>query len=371
MSGLALIPVALTTSFVLLSAAAVARVVRGRAPARSRLPAVSVLKPLCGADPSLEQNLRSFFEQDHPDMELLFGVENEDDPAVGVVERLLERYPSRRATLVVHGARAGHNPKVRNLRGLAARAAHDLVLVSDSNVWAPPHYVSEAAALYEADATVGLVTHLFAGRGEATFAARLECVQLTGFVAQGAALPTVLGDGVVIGKSMMFSLANLERAGGLGSVADVLAEDFVVGKMIERMGLRVALAPTVLTNVVGSIDLKTLFDRHLRWSMLRIRLRPAAFWAEPLTCPLAVLPFAVASLGPALAFAWLAAMYGVRDLLGWGLVRGRDALAWPALLGPARDVLALAVWIATPAKRHVRWRGHRVRVGKRTVLYAA
>ena len=35
---------------------------------------VSILKPLAGLDLDLESNLRTFFEQDYPDFEILFAV---------------------------------------------------------------------------------------------------------------------------------------------------------------------------------------------------------------------------------------------------------------------------------------------------------
>jgi ceramide glucosyltransferase len=369
-SPVALAAVALTTSWVALGTAALAKVTNASVPRTGALPPVSVLKPLCGADPSLEHNLETFFLQDHPDYEILFGVERRDDPAVAVVERLLRRYPKSHAHLVVHAPPSGHNPKVKNLRGLLRRARHDLVLVSDSNVRAPRHYLSEAARLYASDPSIGLVTHLFAGAGEASLGAKLESVQLTGFVASGAALPTVLGDGAVIGKSMLMSKRELAALGGLRRVRDVLAEDFVIGKMFERAKRRVVLAPTVLENVVGPVGLRTVFDRHLRWSMLRIRLRWLSWALEPLTCPLLVFPLAVASFGLGPATLWLLATWFVRDVLAWAMLRGPSRLWIPMAMGLPRDVFALAVWAATPWKRHVSWRGTRLRVGRKTVLCA-
>ncbi|MFO0760485.1 MAG: glycosyltransferase [Byssovorax sp.] len=362
---------ALSTAWTVLGTLAVARVTERRRGPWPPPPPVSVLKPLCGADPGLEANLATFFEQDHPACELLFGVERADDPAVAVVERLLARYPHKDARLVVHAAPRGHNPKVKNLRGLIDLAKHDLVLISDSNIRAPRHYVAEAASIFASDPQIGLVTHLFAGHGERSLGAKVECVELTGFVAAGAALPTVLGDGVVVGKSMLFSRSDLARLGGLGRVADVLAEDFVIGKMFEQAGRRVAIAPTVLSNVLGEMRLATVFDRHLRWSMLRIRLRPLGFLLEPLTCPLALALLAAPLFGAAHALAWLASMYLVRDVWAWLRLRGPARLWIPMAMGPLRDALALAVWIATPWKRHVSWRGHRLRVGRGTVLEPA
>ena len=43
----------------------------------------------------------------------------------------------------------------------------------------------------------------------------------------------------------------------------------------------------------------------------------------------------------------------------------------PALvLSLPREVLAVAIWLAAPHRRHVTWRGNRVRVSAGTRLYA-
>lgn len=363
---------AVSTTWTLLGTLALARTRARRAPATSAAsaPPVSVLKPLAGADPSLKDNLRTFFEQDHEGMELVFGAERADDPGLAVARALAAAYPTVRTKVVVTGGLRGENPKVRNLRGMLPHASHDLILVSDSNVRAPRHYVREAATIKASDPRVGLVTHTFVGVGGGSLGAHLECVQLTGFVAAGAALPSALGDAAVIGKSMLMSRRQLASLGGLERVADVLAEDYTIGKMYQRGGLRVAVAPTVLENVVGSSSLRGMFDRQLRWSMMRYRLRPLTFLAEPITNPLVMLPWALQLFGGAAGLAWLCAMWLVRDVASWLLLRGRRGAWAPLALSGLRDALMLLVWLATPLSRHISWRGHRVRLGAGTLIFA-
>src|SRR5919106_2375036 len=64
----------------------------GRRPAVGPLPPVTVLKPLCGAHPGLYESLRSFCEQDYPELQVVFGVRQAADPAVEVVHRLMHEY---------------------------------------------------------------------------------------------------------------------------------------------------------------------------------------------------------------------------------------------------------------------------------------
>lgn len=374
MKLLALLIVVVSTLWTVLGVGAVLRATlspRSRRPKPDPKPLapVSVLKPLCGADPGLERNLESFFRQDHPDFELVFGVQDPKDPALDVVEKLRQRYPDVGCRVIVHAGGGGINPKVANLRGMVPHARHDLLLVSDSNVRAPESYVSEMVRALGRDEKVGLVTNLFAGSGETGLGAALENVQLNGFCAAGAALPTLLGDALVVGKSMLFSRSTFERLGGFERVANVLAEDFVIGKMFQHAGLQVKIAKTVLDNVTSRMTVQAFLDRHLRWGMLRARLRPAAYLLEPVTSPLAMLPFALHALGP-MGLVWAITLLALRDVGGWIALRGFSNAWIPVLLAPLRELAMLFVWVRAPFKRHVTWRGNRVRLGAGTLAYA-
>jgi ceramide glucosyltransferase len=362
------IPLAVTTAWIVAGLGAVASLTRRRTRQLTDcVPPVSVLKPLCGSDPGLYQNLASFFRQDHPNFELVFGVVDDDDPALDVVHELAREYPGVRCQIVVHSGQGALNPKVDNLLGMLPRAKHDLVLVSDSNVRAPAHYVRELATLYVTERP-GLVTNLFAGVGEDSLGAALENVQLSGFCAAGIALPTLLGDAVLVGKSALFSRRRLERLGGLRRLSDVLAEDFVMGKTFHRAGGRIVVAPTVLENVTHTMTVKAMLARHLRWSMMRFRLNPLAAMLEPVASPLALLPLAWVLLGP-WAIAWAALMLAARDLGGWLVLRGKARWYLPIVLAPLREVLVLGVWCLAPLKQRVSWRGKSFRLGAGTLLY--
>ena len=330
-------------------------------------PEVSVLKPLRGLDQDLERCLETFFTQDHPKFELVFGVTDANDPALQIVERLRGRYPNVTARVCVHSGVGALNPKVDNLAGLLPIARYDLVLVSDSNIRAPRDYLREAATLYRRYRP-GLVTHLFAGVDENGLGSALENVQLTGFCAAGTALPTLLGDSLLVGKSALFSRYRFDRLGGLRRLADVLAEDFVMGKTFAHAGERVLVASTILENVTRGTSLKAMCTRHLRWSMLRFRLRPAASMLEPLVNPVALLPLAYVALGP-WSIAWALSLSMIRDCGGWLLLRGPRRLWIPLLLSLPRDLLILGVWAVAPFKKHVAWRGQRFRLGAGTLLY--
>ena len=93
----------------------------------SAKPGVSILRPLKGLDPNLYENLRSAFEQDYPDIEIIFSVADDKDPALRVVNELIDRFGAdttndgrrrtvrvvtgeldRLSSLVLSGALGGH-----------------------------------------------------------------------------------------------------------------------------------------------------------------------------------------------------------------------------------------------------------------------
>jgi ceramide glucosyltransferase len=347
---------------------ALLRITRVRPASASPLPPVSVLKPLNGEDLGLYENLASFFRQDLPGLELLFGVTRKDDPALAVVARLRREYPNVLCRVIVHEGGGALNPKVNNLLGMLPHASHDLILISDSNVRAPRHYVSELARTKLATGA-GIVTNLFAGSAENSFGGALENVQLNGFCAAGAALPTLAGDAAVIGKSTLFSRQLLAELGGLTRLSCVLAEDFILGKMFANAGHRVVIAPTVLESPNAGLRLRAAYARHLRWAMLRWRLRPVAALLEPLTSPLLVLPCAWQLFGVA-SLAWLFVLLALRDVGGWVCLRGWRRAWVPLLLSPLRELLSPLPWAIGAFKRHVSWRGQRLRLSAGTLLYA-
>lgn len=340
-------------------------------PDRRVLPPVSVLKPLRGVDEHLERNLRAFFEQDHPCFELVFGIEGDEDPALAVVRRLRRAYPNTRVRLVVHDGGRGINPKVSNLRAMLEAVEHDVLVISDSNVRVPRDYLRRMATEM-LEPGVGLVTSPFAGTGERTLGATLENLHLNGGVAAGVAVPTeLLGHPVVVGKSMMFRRSVLARLGGLESVAHVLAEDYVIGRMFHAAGYRIRLCPQPIQNVNARTTLRQMLDRHVRWGMIRLRMQPVAFVLEPLTVPLVVALLAPAfGVGGPAPLVWAFALTLLRDATQWIALRGPRGLARALPLFPLRDAVVLLAWATAFFRRHVVWRGHRVRVSAGTRLYA-
>jgi ceramide glucosyltransferase len=327
---------------------------------------VSVLKPLRGVDDDLARNLESFAAQEGLAFEVLLGLHDPSDPAAPVARDAERRWPGI-FRVVFQKGEGGMNPKVSQLASLVPAARHPILVISDSNVRVGPGYLAEIAARLE-DPAVGLVTHLIAGVGERSEGALLENLHLAGGVATGiAAAKAVAGRDVVMGKSMALRRSDLEALGGLGPVRDLLAEDYVIGRMIGPvLGKRVELASRPVQNVVQERTLAQFTHRARRWAVLqRTLVGPWLYAAQALRNPL--LPATLGLLAaPAdwTAAAWVAvaASRALLDGAAGEALRPGGFRPGQLLRVPLKDLLLAAAWVEGFFRRTVDWRGTRLRV---------
>jgi ceramide glucosyltransferase len=361
---------ALSAALTAISCAAAHAVLRRRRPAAASQPPITVLKPLKGLDDEQVANLVSFAEQDYPRYQLVLGACDPDDPALEVARQVKARYPRLEIEVVAGAAPHGLNPKVTNLASMTRRAAHELWLISDSNVRAEPGYLADVAAEIEQPG-VGMVTNIFAGVGARRLGARLENLHLNSWIPAGMGLTQVFTrEACVVGKSMLFRRADLERVGGLASMRDVLAEDYVLGLRFAAAGMRVVTSPHVLRTVNASWSVRRFLSRHLRWGQIRRRISPAAFFGEPLINP-SVWGLACLAAGAPVAGGAALAVKLLSDASLSRRVLGRAPRPLELAAIPLKDLAILGVWCVAAFRREVVWRGHKLRIGPGTVLEPA
>lgn len=85
-----------------------------RRPPHNFTPSVDLICPCCGLDPRLEDNLRRLLIQDYPDYKTIFVVADSDDPAVPVIQKLIDEFGPDRACLIVAGQATTCAQKVHN-----------------------------------------------------------------------------------------------------------------------------------------------------------------------------------------------------------------------------------------------------------------
>jgi ceramide glucosyltransferase len=321
-------------------------------------PPVSVMKPLHGDEPLLEQALASVCMQDYPaPWQVVFGVGRRADSALPLVRRLQARFPGRDLAVVVDPTVHGPNRKVGNLINMLPAAKHDILVISDSDVHVAPDWLRRLAASL-AQPGVGLVTTVYTGRPASGMAA-LGAMQINHYFLPGALLARAMGRQDCLGATMMLRRATLERAGGLPALVNHLADDNVLGRLVQRQGLTVALADTVPATTVAEATVRALWRHELRWARTIRALEPVQFAASVLQYPLAWAGLAVLLSGVApWSLVWLAAAWGVRALAALGVGRALGlAKQGPLWLLPVRELMSVGVMLASYAGRRVDWRG--------------
>lgn len=326
---------------------------------------VSVLKPLHGDEPLLEEALASFCAQDYPCFQIVFGLHREDDPAMAVVRRLQARFPACDIAVVVDARRHGGNGKVSNLINMLPAARHDTLVISDADVHAAPEHLREVVAALELPGT-GLVTTLYSGRAaSASLAARLGASGITHGFLPGALLARALGRQDCLGATMALHRATLARIGGLAALADQLADDNVLGQLVRAQGLAVRLAACIPATTVAEPGLGALLRHELRWARTIRALVPVSFAFSSLQYPLAWAVLAFVTAAPSgTALALFAAAWAVRAMAAMGIdaalpARPRATSA-PISLLPLRDLLSVGIVLASYLGNSVEWRGQRL-----------
>jgi ceramide glucosyltransferase len=333
------------------------------------LPPVSILKPLRGTDPLLAENLGSLFRQAYPAFEVILGTEEEDDPALPIARRVAAEHPSVRSVVVPGGAAPSPNPKVSNLAHLARHAQHSLLLISDSNLNARPDHLRDLVA-HRTRAGGGLVWALFRGVGGFGLGGLLEGLQLNVYMAGGACvLQHVFRLPSAVGKAMLVDRSDLERIGGFAALSPFLAEDHVFAEELAARGRPIVLCGHPVDNVLGPRTIRDFLSRQLRWSKIRRRISLPGHFSELLLNPVLLAVTGAAALGTPAALAGAAATL-VLVSLGDARAERRLGVRRPLLLYPFLELLLSllrgAVWGGALVRRTLVWRGHRIRIGRRT-----
>ncbi len=335
------------------------------APASAGAPAaVTVLKPLYGDEPMLEDALASFCAQAYAPMQIVFGVHAAGDAAVAVVERLRAHFPAVDMALVVDPACHGPNRKVDNLINMLPHAKHEIIVISDADIHAAPDMLRSVVGPLS-DPAIGLTTTLYTGRPASRSISRLlGAAGINQSFLPGALLGRALGREDCLGAVMAIRRSTLAAVGGLASLSPHLADDAVLGRRVRALGLRVALAGSIPATSVVEESFGELYRHELRWGRTVRGQAPIGYPMSMVQAPLAWSLIAVALAGfAAWSLALLVVVWAARTAIARDLERRLCGAPFtPFWLLPLRDVLSLAVIIASHAGGKVAWRGQTLHI---------
>ena len=329
-------------------------------PDSSFLPPISILKPVKGMEPGAYENFASFLKQDYPEYEVLFGLEDPDDPALLVIRQIQRDFPSIKVELYITPP-LGTNRKVAILHHLQEKASHEILVLSDSDIRVRKDFLKDIVAPL-ADEKVGLVSSFYRSEQALSLAAKVESLLISTLMLPSGILGSYLiGLRYAFGAAIALRRKALENMGGFKVIKDHLADDHQLGALIGRAGWGVVLSNHVVSNMMNHISWRGFWDRQLRWmrvasvcrrkeypGMLMIFTFPLSltFMFLSLFSPLSLWLF-IGSLALRLSFAYCFAAYlGHRQMRRW------------LFLLPIADFFYFLLWIKAMFTSRVTWRQH-------------
>lgn len=325
---------------------------------------VSILKPLAGLDEGLEENLRSFFEQDYETFELLFAMRTAGDPAYGLVKRLREEYPGVPVKVILTGAPPWPNAKVFSLSLMMEAARHELLIMSDSDIRVTPEMARTIAGEFAADRRLAVTTCPYRAVAGRSFWSRLEAMGMNTEFWGGVLVARMLeGMRFAVGPTIAARRSAIREVGGWALLREYLAEDFVLGSFAAEKGLGVGLSSYVIEHRIGSESFAKNAAHRIRWNRSTRRSRPAGYVGQVFTNPLPIALVLVAvrpEWWPVLVLVGL-----VRSWAGWATAEGmlRDPVCrreWYWV--PVQDLLSFGFWVVGFFGNTIKWRGSKYRL---------
>jgi ceramide glucosyltransferase len=330
-------------------------------------PPISILKPICGCDGTTYSSLASFCQQDYPSYQIIFGIQNPADPSLETVQQLIRDFPSIDIQVVICNRNIGTNFKVNNLASAATKADFEILLIADSDIKVSPNYLQQIVQPL-ANAQIGVVTCPYRSVADG-WITQLEALSIATEFQPGVFVSNQLeGTKFAMGSTILIRQSVLSAIGGLGAIANYLADDFQIGYLATQAGYKVALSHYIVNHVLTIGTLADSFQRQTRW-MRGIRIsRPWGYAGLLLTYGtvtslLFLLTTGLSMLGwtifstvliTRLTMAWIVGVTYLNDSI-------TKKLIW---FVPIRDFISFAFWCYGFVGNTVEWRGRRLSLEK-------
>jgi|HubBroStandDraft_1064217.scaffolds.fasta_scaffold03394_2 ceramide glucosyltransferase len=329
-------------------------------------PALSVFKPLAGAEPDLEAHLATFFEQDYADYEILFCARSASDAGLEAARRVAAKYPHIPAKFFSTGGQPPYiNDKAISLELMEKNAAHGILVISDSDVRVTPDYLRAVAMPFVQERVGGMCCPYRGVAGQGGLWARLEAVGMSVEMTSGVLVARMMeGMQFTLGPTMAFRRETIRKMGGFKVTADYCADDFILGNETYKLGETVVLSHHAIDHMVLNSRFMASMKHQVRWMKSTRFSRPKGHFGTAVTfsMPFGLLAWAEAAFmghpwwGLAL-FAW-----AVATRLVLSIAVGRKVVRDPSWFGllvlyPIRDLMGFFFWLASYTGSTILWRG--------------
>jgi ceramide glucosyltransferase len=326
---------------------------RNRARASTFQPPVSILKPVRGLDPNTYSAFVSQATQRYPEFEILFGVNNDADPAIEEIRRLQAAFPEV-PIFLIRSATPAANAKVGVLIDLGRHARHPIWIVNDSDIQVRADYLSAVVAPLE-DPSIGVVTCPYRASAHSAATAWEALGIASDFIPSALVAQLVGVREFGFGSTLVFRASDLAAAGGFEALSDYIADDYQLARRITQSGKRALLSAYTVETALGEGTWPGVWAHQLRWARtiraskgaghLGLPITHAGLWAAIALAFGAIYP-AAALIVCRIATALISAIFVLESPLA-------TKLFW---LAPVWDLYAFAVWLASYMGREVRWR---------------
>jgi ceramide glucosyltransferase len=337
----------------------------------SSLPGVTIFKPVHGMEAQLEENLESFFRQDYPTFEVIFGARNSSDEGLQVAERVRQRHPTIKSRIVVAGPPAWPNAKVFSLSKMIPLSTNDYFVISDSDVRVSPRFLRDVISTL-LNEKIGLVTCPYRGVPAGDFWSTLEALGMSVEMPSGVMVAEMLeGIRFALGPAVALRRDTLDKIGGIAVTADYYSDDFVLGNLVWAAGYKVIFSHHIVQHVLTPRSLLRTLGDQLRWMKSTRFSRPLGHVGTGLTY---AMPFGLLGLVAGALTGHLGLGLGLfiaaflnrviqSAAIGWAVIGDQRAL-YLSWLYPMRDFLGFLTWLGSFSSRDFYWRGETYRFSK-------
>ncbi|MGI8670291.1 MAG: glycosyltransferase [Aridibacter sp.] len=218
-------------------------------------PFASVIVPCRGIDIDLAENLEALFEQDYPEFEVIFVVDDENDEAVPIIENI----SGKSAKLIVAGKAENCGQKVHNLRKAVLEISDksEVFVFVDSDARPDKHWLKNLIAPLENE-KIGCATgYRWFVQKSGGFATHLRSVwnaSIASALGQNTKNNFCWGGSTAIRREIFEQLNVREKWRG------TVSDDFALTNILQKAEVPIYFVPSCLTATVEDCTFSELLE---------------------------------------------------------------------------------------------------------------